>query len=195
MVNIFLFLLRNICFWYLLEASLFFFPEISKLFTCLELRPEPASIPQSDVHLTGDQVMGSIPGGSGYILSWRLILKCFRLSFSLCEGYTEFTFGAFYMSLRLITKGLLPKLSQEKRLGKVISMTLKSVDCAVKLQTNQPKMRIWKTFCLLNLRAREFFCRFLWGLFLPILTYTTHWAYLAGDKLMRFFLCFPENSI
>ena len=31
---------------------------------------------QLDAHLTGDQeVVGSIPAGSGYILSWRLIMK------------------------------------------------------------------------------------------------------------------------
>ena len=33
---------------------------------------------QLDAGLTGDQeVMGSIPSGSGNILSWRLIMKCF----------------------------------------------------------------------------------------------------------------------
>ena len=48
------------------------FPWRSEL--CQEKVREPASVAQSDVRLTGDQVvMGSISAGSGNILSRRLI--------------------------------------------------------------------------------------------------------------------------
>ena len=47
------------------------------------ISPGLASIAQSDARLTGDQeVMGVIPGGSGNILLWRLIMKYFLWSFS-----------------------------------------------------------------------------------------------------------------
>ena len=45
---------------------------------------ELALVAQSDTHPTCDQkVVGSIYAGSGNILSWRLIMKCFLQSFSL----------------------------------------------------------------------------------------------------------------
>ena len=50
---------------------------------CFFLNEEPASVAQSDAHLTGNQeVSGSIPARSGNILSWRLIMKYFLWSFS-----------------------------------------------------------------------------------------------------------------
>ena len=43
---------------------------------------DTAVVAQSDVCPTGDQVAGSIPAGSGNILTWRLIMKYFLWSFS-----------------------------------------------------------------------------------------------------------------
>ena len=40
---------------------------------------QPASVAQSGPHLTGDQkATGSIPAGSGNILSWKLIMNIFK---------------------------------------------------------------------------------------------------------------------
>ena len=44
----------------------------------------PSSVDQSDMHSTGDQeVMGSIPTGSGNILSWRFLMQYFLRSFPI----------------------------------------------------------------------------------------------------------------
>ena len=44
---------------------------------------KPALMAESDAHPTGYQeVVGSVPSGSGNILSWRLILKYFLQLFS-----------------------------------------------------------------------------------------------------------------
>ena len=50
----------------------------------------PSSVAQSTMHWTGDQeVMGSIPAGSGNMLSWRLIVKYFLRSFSAFRLFKE----------------------------------------------------------------------------------------------------------
>ena len=44
---------------------------------------------QSDALPTGNQVMSSIPDGSGNILSWRLIMKYFLWLFSLFHQFRK----------------------------------------------------------------------------------------------------------
>ena len=47
-------------------------------------------VAQSDERPTGDQeIAGSIPDGSGNILSWRLTMKYFRPSFSLFRCFKK----------------------------------------------------------------------------------------------------------
>ena len=46
------------------------------------LLPIPALVAQLDVHPASDQMItGSIPTGSGNIVSWRLVMKYSQLSF------------------------------------------------------------------------------------------------------------------
>ena len=51
---------------------------------------QPASVAQLDARPTGDQeVAGSTPAEVGNILSWRLIMKHFLQSFSLCRWFKK----------------------------------------------------------------------------------------------------------
>ena len=54
----------------------------------------PASVAQSDVHPTGDQeVVISIPAGSGNIISWRLIMN---YTDNKKKGFSDISWGIIH---------------------------------------------------------------------------------------------------